>query len=1149
MIHILVTPLNPSSLYIVQLHLLDSMIRIGLSSIRLICYVGVLLAASLLSCKQPKENSLPAITYSSLEDFTEAQDAAVSLQDQFTLELWAPGTLLASPVSLSFAPTGEAYVSETTRRKSSDLDIRQHRDWFTEDLSLSSLEETEAFHKKKLDPKLGKENTWQEDFNEDGSHDWKDLLVQSERVRKIWDEDGDGKADKSLVFGEDFREMLTGVAAGIQFHDDEIFLSCAPDLWRLKDTDGDGDMDEKTSVSRGYGIHIGYAGHDMSGVTIGPDGKIYWSIGDLGVNTVDQTGKRWAYPHHGAVMRANPDGTDFEVYAFGLRNPQELAFDAFGNLISVDNDGDHPGEHERIVHILEGSDSGWRTYWQFGKYNQPGEDYKIWMDENLHVPHFEGQAAYLLPPVALADNGPAGLAYNPGTALGERWKGYFFSSHFTASTSSSKVRGIKLAPKGASFEVVEDTAISVGIVSTGLSFGPDGALYIADWLESYDKKPFGRIWKLDVVDSLKSPLRSTTKQILNEGFGNRSLKELSHFLENEDMRIRMGAQFQLVRQNEFQNLQDVALHSANLLARIHAIWGLGQLARVNPDRGEAIVPFLKDSEEEVRSQAAKVLGDAKISAAKSDLLQLLSDPSSRPRYFAAEALGKLLAKEAFTPLVESLGALNGKDPHMRHGLILALSRVATEEQLEELSQHASSHTRIGAVVALRRQKSSKVTAFLHDTDSLVRTEAARAIHDDEGIPAAIPNLAESLLDSYNEIPFAIRAINANLKLGTQEAANRLAKYADNPNHPLYLREDALWALSHWPSPSVLDRVAGRYSTPSQTRGQDATDAVNDFVVDWILKEPTSFRITALNLVASLNPSKAEEVLTRIATVSKEPETVRVAALQAMSATAHPQLIQSVESALVDNSPMLRKEAQHLIAQLPLEEERKVALLETALKHGEIGEKQQILATLGKIDHPKAMSLLEEWVTQFEQGILEKELLLDVFLAVENSSFSDLKSRTQTLLGKEEMQGGYVMTLYGGDPLKGRKTLIQHPTAQCLRCHQIRGYGGKIGPDLSQIGGLLSREELMESLVYPSRRIAPGYGSLILDLESGDKISGTLVSSQLDSLTIKIASGELLSFAEDNIQSTEQGPSAMPSMQHILNWSEMRDLISFLSTIK
>ena len=180
-------------------------------------------------------------------------------------------------------------------------------------------------------------------------------------------------------------------------------------------------------------------------------------------------------------MRINPDGTDFEVFAHGLRNPQEIAFDKYGNLISVDNDGDHQGERERYVHILEGSDTGWRIHWQFGKYNDPQNSYKIWMDEKLYLPQFPGRPAYALPPLGLSPNGPAGLAYNPGTALNEEWEDYFFASYFTGSIANSKIEAFKLSPKGASFQLKDEQFVMNGIQSTGVNFGPDGSLYMADW--------------------------------------------------------------------------------------------------------------------------------------------------------------------------------------------------------------------------------------------------------------------------------------------------------------------------------------------------------------------------------------------------------------------------------------------------------------------------------------------------------------------------------------------------------------------------------------------------------------------------------------------------------------------------------------------
>ena len=127
----------------------------------------------------------------------------------------------------------------------------------------------------------------------------------------------------------------------------------------------------------------------------------------MGFDVVDQTGRRWSSPNQGAVLRANPDGSDFEVFATGIRNLQEFAFDEYGNLISVDNDGDHPEETERLVYLTEGSDSGWRANWQYGKYTDPDNNrYNVWMDEGMFKPRFEGQAAHITPPIAAVPPGP-----------------------------------------------------------------------------------------------------------------------------------------------------------------------------------------------------------------------------------------------------------------------------------------------------------------------------------------------------------------------------------------------------------------------------------------------------------------------------------------------------------------------------------------------------------------------------------------------------------------------------------------------------------------------------------------------------------------------------------------------------------------------
>src|SRR5690606_29857046 len=128
-------------------------------------------------------------------------------------------------------------------------------------------------------------------------------------------------------------------------------------------------------------------------------------------------------------------------------------WDEYGNIIGVDNDGDHAGEHERIVYLINGSDTGWRNIWQLGKYSDPkNNDYKIWMDEGYYKPRFPEQSALILPAIAPYRTGPAGMVYNPGTALSENWRKHFFVASFTGVGANSTIDAFTLVPSGASFE-------------------------------------------------------------------------------------------------------------------------------------------------------------------------------------------------------------------------------------------------------------------------------------------------------------------------------------------------------------------------------------------------------------------------------------------------------------------------------------------------------------------------------------------------------------------------------------------------------------------------------------------------------------------------------------------------------------------------
>jgi len=1084
------------------------------------------------------------------------EEVSVELAEGLTLSLWASDSLMADPIAISMDPKGGIFYTQGNRLEHSEFDIRGHRDWMTESISWQTVEDRRSFLKRTFtdDSEQGKKHL--QDLNKDGVLNWKDLTVEKEEIWRISDEGGIGVANQAQLYLQDFNEEISDLANGVEFFDDDVYVAIGPDLWKAEDTDGDGIADQTRSLAHGFAVHIGFGAHGMSGVTMGPDGRLWWGIGDIGMNLVDKNGKRWKYPNQGVIVRCEPDGSNFEVFSAGHRNTHEFVFDKYGNLITEDNDGDHRGERERLVYIINGSDSGWRINWQFGKYTDPDNNkYKVWMDEKLHVPHWEGQAAYILPPIQNYVNGPTGMTYNPGTALSEKWNDHFFIAEFRGSPSNSPIHAFTLKQDGAGFALDQTQIVAKGLLPTGLDFGPDGALYFGDWIDGWGVKHEGRIWKLDVEENEKDlDARRQTKALIEADFSKNELSDLTSLLGHQDMRIRTKAQFELVKRgkNGYRGLQQIAENSSNQLARIHGLWGMGQVTRKSKSNTKDIVPFLADQDEEIIAQAARLIGDVKYDRANEELIKLVNHPNDRIKLYATEALGRIGEKKAIPAIIDLIILNDDKDKWLRHAGVIALGRIGDEASLEALKGHASKAARIAAVVALRRMQSPKVASFLTDQDEFIVTEAARAINDDWSIETAIPALADVLkVKRFTNEALIRRAINANVRSGSEDNLNSLMAYAMRQDAPEELKAEAIAALSTWAKPSVLDRVDGRYRGEIE---RDPAAVQNIFAAQYetlLNQENKEVVIATLQAISKLKINKAASNLFDLVENHKSAQ-VKSAAIEALMKLDSKRKKEALTLALNGSSNSVRSTALSLIAETDIEESQAVELFTNALDIGSMEEKQSVFESLSKLKGAEAVGLLGTYLNKLKSKTLDQALALDVIEAVEiqdNEGLIASLKNYQDAKPKSDPLALYREALIGGDAQKGQEVFYRNEAAQCVRCHSIFEWGGDAGPVLAGVGSRLNKEQLLESLIEPSATIADGYALAMVELNDGSTVSGFIESESKTEIAIKLSTGIIRSVSKNDIAEREDAMSSMPSVKRILSKKQIRDVVAFLSGLK
>ena len=1094
----------------------------------------------------------------------------------FKADLWASEPLLANPVAFSFDGQGRMYVAETHRYRTSVLDIRHYMFMLEDDLA----------NRNQAD--------WERSIKKNFPDDWQKLGVESEVVRLVEDTNGDGKADKSGVYADGFNSILDGIASGVLARPDGVWLTNIPGLYKLTGQGADGKAEKKEEVFRGFGVRFNYTGHDLHGLIKGPDGRLYFSIGDRGASVKTKEGTMLEVPDEGAIFRCEEDGSHLELVMRGLRNPQELAFDDYGNLFTCDNDSDQ-GDRERLVYVVEGGDAGWRIGYQHCP--QPAER-NPWLAEHMWEPRdpAKNQPAYILSPVANLPDGPGGLVHYPGTGLPEKYNGCFFLACYKGTSATSQVAVFKPVPDGAGFKLEMLETFIPGCQATDVDFGPDSRMYVSFWDEGWERTAQGRIMKVEHEEARKAQAAqiAEVQKLLGEGMKGRSEDELIKLLNHRDQRVRLEAQWELgmlVGEGDgsrglLRRLEAAIAKEGPRIQRLHMIWALSRCYRYYWRGGHETMTgndeaptLLNDADAVVKAAWIKMIADAGPrfdERLSKHFTERLSDASSDARRALAQCLGRCgTAGVAVPALLDLARREQDKSQEMRHVIAHALAQLmrrsdeartaVKEAETNEMGRIKDSSPGVRmALLQANRLCGEPLWLYIapgapnmpQGEDLRLVTEAIRLIDsgsnsNDLGLLAGWMRMWSELSEGLFGNPMnSIRHLNACLRRGREDDAVKLVDFASGGRHQESLRAEAFHMLAMWATPPQRDRLSGLYHPLPARPAQPAVDALIKQRSRLFMGDPV-VAAAALDAVRSLKATALDKEVAALAMKLDGDAAVRSRALHVLSDLQSPQLPATLQKAIADPSSTVRIAAAGLLGKTDPAAAAKG--LEAALGQGTAEDAREAFTELAALTGPDADRILAEQLIALTAGKVPAIARLELLEAAKKREAPAVKAALaayEASLPKDDLLAKYAVSLEGGDAANGKRLFKEHPVAACARCHQVDKSGGEAGPALDGIASRKDRRYLLESIVNPNAVIADTFRMLVCTMKDGSIQAGVIQSETAATLTLQQPGDQPFTLNTADIAKREPVPSGMlPGLGELLTPRELRDLVEYCASLK
>lgn len=965
-------------------------------------------------------------------------------------------------------------------------------------------------------------------------------------------------------------------------------------LYRLRDADRDGQLEDVTTLAK---FHVTKGEHGPHGLVLGPDASIYIVVGNHAVldgKYSKLSPRRHLYegdliPRHedpgghangirlpaGCILRTDVNGDNFELFASGLRNAYDLAFNRDGQLFTYDSDMESDSgttwyRPTRVYHVLPGSEFGWRSGW-------------------AKWPSYYHDS---VPPVAETGRGsPTGLVFYEHNAYPEEYR----HAMFLADWSEGRILVGRLNAEGAGFNMETDVFVEGKPLNvTDLDVGPDGLLYFVTGGRGTE----GGLYRVKWKDGMAT---------------DRPEHEIERALQAPQIQSSWGRQevaavrLKLGKEWDSKITEAVLDEGQSPRARVQGLQLMQWIGPI-PDE-DLLLKLSQDKHHQVRRMAAFLLSataDQERTALR--LLQLLEDAHPMVRRQATESLVRANRSVPFDFVAPMLASRDRFEAWSARRL---LSLDNPQEWQAESLKVTEVRTFIQAATALMvawpnrdralqvvEQTMERIKGYVSDDDFLDLIRVLQlAMLRGELAPADVAEIAPVLSEEFpaNHAMMNRELIRLLVNIQATKIKERYLEHLESglpgPD-AVHLAIHLRYLEADWNSDEKVRLF--QFLTPSETAGNSVPGYLQNVSLEFgktldqdemskVLSQadPSSLMEAIMEMPEDLSSEQVTELkgLDQSLTAADEAtKRLKVAILAVLARDGKPASMEYLRH-VFDTDTSRRLEVTLGLAEKPSGKNWAYLVRSLPILNAELA--REMLDTLRGVDQSprgpeaydnvirwgrklgengaaKAVALLEHWQGYAPSG--EPPPWDEALKAWSNwmtkrfpdyvppANALDEKSPSKAKPWKYDELLTYLDSSVLSTASVERGKVLFHE-AQCANCHRHGTIGESMGPNLTGLARRFRTKEILESIVHPSRVISDQYQAKTLLTEEGQTYTGIVGFGGANELLVLQHDGKKVRVPSESVVETIPSPlSAMPkALLQPYSREQIADLIAFLRT--